>query len=198
MKKIKLKRGVWYVIIILLLILMIGLLIKNIKKDNFQIEIKENIQKEEQKENNTQLETQNKGTEQSKEEKQVNIPKKQKNENNGVKTQNKGIYKITHYGADCKKCSGITASGYDVRNTIYYNDTEYGNIRIVAMSKSMPLYSVIKIKNYKLGGDIIAIVIDRGVGNGVIDLLTNSENEAKQLGIQKGVEIEILRRGKGE
>lgn len=31
---------------------------------------------------------------------------------------------ITHYGPDCAGCSGITASGYDVKNTVYYNDSE--------------------------------------------------------------------------
>lgn len=192
MKEIKLW-GVWLIIIILIS----SIILINIKNNNLEKQKNDiKIELKEKNEDNIQLEAQNNVVEQQKEQKQVNIPKKTKIENNSVKTQNKGTYKLTHYGADCKLCSGITASGYDVRNTIYYNDTEYGNIRIVAMSKSMPLYSVIKIKNYKLGGDIIAIVIDRGVGNGVIDLLSNSENEAKQLGIQKGVEIEILRSGK--
>ena len=40
------------------------------------------------------------------------------------------------------------------------------------------------------------IVLDRGVGNGVIDLLVESENKASKLGIQNNVEIEVLRRGK--
>ena len=192
MKNIKLW-GVWLTIIILISsIILIN--IKNNKLEKQKNDIK--IELKEKKEDSIQLEGQNNNVEQQKEEKQVNVPKKTKIKNKGIKTQNKGTYKLTHYGADCKKCSGITASGYDVRNTMYYNDKEYGNIRIVATSKSIPLYSIIKIKNYKLGGDIIAIVLDRGVGNGVIDLLANSENEARQLGIQKGVEIEILRNGK--
>lgn len=113
-----------------------------------------------------------------------------------TETQKVGTYKLTHYGPDCKGCSGNTASGYKVTNTIYYNDKIYGNLRIVAMSGVMPLYSVIKIKNYKLGGDIYAIVLDRGVGSGVIDLLVESESKASNLGIQKNVEIEVLRNGK--
>ena len=107
------------------------------------------------------------------------------------KTQSNGNYKLTHYGADCGACSGITASGVDVRNTIYYNDSQYGTVRIVAMSNSMPMYSIIKIHNY-FGNDITAIVLDRGVGNGVIDLLTESEAKSSQLGIQY-VNIEVLR-----
>lgn len=194
MKEIKLW-GVWLIVIILIS----SIILINIKNNNLEKQKNDiKIELKEKKEDNKPLEAQNNVVEQQKEQKQANIPKKAKIKNKGVKMQNKGTYKLTHYGADCSKCSGFTATGFDARHTIYYHDTEYGKVRIVAMSKSMPLYSIIKIKNYKLGGDIIAIVIDRGVGNGVIDLLTNSENEARQLGIQKGVEIEILRRGKGE
>ena len=53
--------------------------------------------------------------------------------------QSNGSYKLTHYGADCGACSGITASGVDVRNSIYYYDNQYGAVRIAAMSKSMPM-----------------------------------------------------------
>lgn len=56
-------------------------------------------------------------------------------------------------------------------------DATYAKLRIVAM-KNLPLYSIIKIKNYD-GRDIFAIVLDRGVGSGVIDLLV--ENEKQQV-----------------
>lgn len=93
-------------------------------------------------------------------------------------TSNKvGTYKLTHYGWDCKCCSGNTASGYNVRNTIYYNDPTYGKLRIVAM-KDLKLYSVIRIKKYDT--EIYAIVLDRGVGSGVIDLLVENEKKAKE------------------
>lgn len=108
-------------------------------------------------------------------------------------TQTPGIYKLTHYGWDCKGCGENTASGYNVRNTIYYNDKTYGTLRIVAM-KDLPLYSVIKIKNYDY--DIYAIVLDRGVGSGVIDLLVESESKASKLGIRKNIQIEMLRTGR--
>ena len=83
---------------------------------------------------------------------------------------------------------GNTASGYNVKNTIYYNDKTYGKLRIVAMNSSIPLYSVIRIKNYD-GYDIYAIVLDRGVGSGVIDLLVENESKASKLGIRKNIEI---------
>lgn len=124
----------------------------------------------------------------------------QNNQNTGQKQVSKqvsasqGTYKLTHYGYDCCK-SGKTATGWDARN-IYYNDNEYGEIRIVAMCSKIPLYSIVKINNYKLGGDITAIVLDRGVGCSTIDLLTENEAKSSQLGIQKNVNVEILRRGK--
>lgn len=101
---------------------------------------------------------------------------------------------LTHYGPDCAGCGGTTSSGYNVRNTIYYNDNTYGQVRIVAMSKNYPLYTVIKLKNYKYG-TITAIVLDRGgaITGNKIDLLVSSESEASQCGIQNSVEVEILR-----
>lgn len=102
---------------------------------------------------------------------------------------------ITHYGPDCKGCSGTTASGYNVKNTIYYSDKEYGQVRVVATSKNIPLYTVIRISNYKKGS-ITAIVLDRGVSGNKIDVLVESERAATQLGIQKNAKVEILRWGK--
>ena len=104
-------------------------------------------------------------------------------------------YRLTHYGWDCCK-SGVTATGYDIRKTIYYNDATYGKVRIVAMCSKIPLYSVIKIKDYKFGGDTLAIVLDRGVGCSTIDLAVKNEKTDSKYGIQKNVQIEILRKGK--
>lgn len=104
-------------------------------------------------------------------------------------------YRLTHYGWDCCK-SGRTATGYDIRKTVYYNDATYGKVRIVAMCSKMPLYSIIKIKDYKLGGDTLAIVLDRGVGCSTIDLAVKNEKTASNYGIQNNVKIEILRTGK--
>lgn len=111
-----------------------------------------------------------------------------------VRQDNSGTYRLTHYGPDCSGCSGQTAAGYNVSNTIYYNDSTYGTVRIIAMSRNVPLYSIVKIYGYK-GGDITAIVLDRGVGNGVIDLLVESESRSSQLGTQS-VRMEILRNGR--
>ena len=107
---------------------------------------------------------------------------------------------ITAYGPDCKGCIGITASGYNVKNTIYYNDKEYGKIRIVAADKSLPFGTIVKISNlsnYK--SPIIAIVLDRGSAIGFnkkayFDLLCNSERESNSFGRRKAT-FEILRKG---
>ena len=106
-----------------------------------------------------------------------------------------GTYTLTHYGWDCAGCkSGTTATGYDVRHTIYYKDPTYGSLRIVAM-RNVPTYSVIKIKNYN-GQDIMAIVLDRCKSGSIVDLLVQNEATASQLGIKRNIEIEIIRSGK--
>lgn len=107
------------------------------------------------------------------------------------------VGKVTHYGPDCYGCSGYTASGYNVNNTNSYEDSTYGTLRIVAAPRNLPLYSVIKIRNYK-GGELLAIVLDRGgaIQGTKFDILVSSEEEAIQWGVQYGVEIEIIRWGK--
>ena len=104
---------------------------------------------------------------------------------------------ITAYGPDCKGCSGITASGYNVRKTIYYHDKEYGKIRIVAADKKIPFGTIVRI-NYA-DKKIIAIVLDRGsaIGfnkNALFDLLYKNERESNKFGKKKAT-IEILRKG---
>lgn len=105
---------------------------------------------------------------------------------------------LTGYGPDCVGCSGITASGYDVRNTITYTDSEFGEIRIVAADRQFELYSIVRISNAPGMDPIIAIVLDRGsnVGFGkgtLFDLLYTSESISLQK--TEGVTFEILRRG---
>ena len=106
---------------------------------------------------------------------------------------------ITGYGPDCKGCSGITASGYNVKNNIYYQDKEYGKIRIVAADKSLPFGSIIKITDLKNKDDILAIVLDRGGAIGFkkkvyFDLLYKSEKDTNAFGKQKAT-FKLLRKG---
>lgn len=107
---------------------------------------------------------------------------------------------LSYYRANCTGCSGFTSTGFDVRDgKLYYNDSTYGNVRIVAAGTEIPKYSIIRIRNSSLGSNILAIVLDRGgnIGQGkkfIIDILTNS-TEAKG-GVDYGVSIEVIRKGK--
>lgn len=105
---------------------------------------------------------------------------------------------LTGYGPNCDGCSGITASGYDVRYTTTYNDAEFGEVRVVAADPSIPFYSIVRISNVPGMEPIIAIVLDIGgnVGYGrgtLFDLLYASEQEA--LHKTENVTFEILREG---
>src|SRR5699024_8497438 len=83
----------------------------------------------------------------------------------------KSTYNLTHYSAYCNTgCTGVTATGYDVSNTIYYK-----GYRIVAMPSSVPLYTKVRL-HYSNGNKVDAIVLDHGgdVGAGRVDLLVNS------------------------
>ena len=108
---------------------------------------------------------------------------------------------ITAYGPDCIGCTtGYTASGYYVRNNIYYNDKKYGKVRIVAADKSLPFGTIVRIKNLDVfKSDIVAIVLDRGSAIGFkkkayFDLLYTSEKETLTFG-RRYATFEILRKG---
>lgn len=106
---------------------------------------------------------------------------------------------LTGYGPDCVGCSGITASGYDVRNgNIYYNDKLYGKIRIVAADKGIPFGTIVRITVPKIYKDpIIAIVLDRGdvIKGNLMDLLFEDEASTRFVGRQRNVKYEILTKG---
>lgn len=108
---------------------------------------------------------------------------------------------ITAYGPDCTGCTtGYTASGYYVRNNIYYNDKEYGKIRIVAADKSLPFGTIIRISNLNVFDEpVLAIVLDRGSAIGFnrkvyFDLLYKSEKETEFFG-KRNATFEVLRKG---
>lgn len=106
--------------------------------------------------------------------------------------------KLTHYGPDCAGCGGhLGCNGQDARNgNIYYEDKEYGTVRIVAASKTLPCGSIIRINvdAYDPNG-MYAIVLDRGVGDGVIDLLKTSEKAKAPSRTVNNVKFDIVRYG---
>lgn len=108
--------------------------------------------------------------------------------------------KASYYNANCYGCSGYTSSGLNVSDgRVYYNDSKYGNVRIVAAGREIPLYSIVRLSNTKVGSNVLAIVLDRGgdIGEGrvfLIDILTNSEESFG--GVDNGIKVEVLRSGR--
>lgn len=94
---------------------------------------------------------------------------------------------FTNYVSWCNGCSGITASGYDVRNTVYY-----GEYRILAGDKSIP-FGTKYLVELEDGTTFKAIVLDRGgvIKGTLYDLLVSSVEEAIKFGRQKVTLTEI-------
>lgn len=110
------------------------------------------------------------------------------------------VGELTGYGGDCPVCSGRVACPprMNVRKEgIYYEDKTYGTVRIVASSRHYPCGTILKFNVKKLSKEpIIAIILDRGVGGNVIDLLTESEAWANDnVGRVKNLKFEVLREG---
>ncbi len=108
---------------------------------------------------------------------------------------------VSHYGHDCRGCtSGKTATGYNISDgRIYYTDSTYGNVRIVAAGSEYPFGTILRLSNSSTS-PIVAIVLDRGgaIGKGkkfILDLLTESNAAAYQAGVKYNMTIEVLRMG---
>ena len=110
---------------------------------------------------------------------------------------------LAGYGPDCYGCTSFrTASGkYIGDGNIYYDDKEFGKIRIVAGDKSYPYGTIVKLSNTGYySKPIYAVVLDRGGGVGkgkkfLFDLLFETEKDALKMGSRKNVTFEILRLG---
>lgn len=99
-----------------------------------------------------------------------------------------GNFEATAYTAFCNTgCTGVTATGYDVSNTIYKEGK-----RIIAADPSVIALGTNVVIKTSDGNSFEAVVEDTGgdiVGNR-IDILVDSVDEAKQFGRQS-VEVEI-------
>ena len=109
---------------------------------------------------------------------------------------------LTGYGADCEGCSGIVACrpNPNVKNSnIYFEDSEYGKLRILAADYSIPCGSIIKISNFKFvsGEELYGIVLDRGsaIVGLTMDLLYPSEKDTLIIGRQYNINFAIKRWG---
>lgn len=107
---------------------------------------------------------------------------------------------LTGYGANCYGCSGKTYSGFDLSQTMYYDDYEYGTVRILAADPSFPIYSIFRVSNVPGMEPFIAIVLDRGgnVGYGrgtLFDLAYVDEKDPTLINLTPNVTFELLRSG---
>ena len=107
---------------------------------------------------------------------------------------------LTGYVGDCPLCTGYLACPPRtnvLKKGIYYNDKTYGKVRIVASSRNYPCGTILRFNVKKLSDEpMIAIVLDRGVGGNVIDLLTDSKDYAiRKVGRVRNLEFEVLRKG---
>lgn len=99
----------------------------------------------------------------------------------------------TAYDAFCDTCGqwgGITATGYDISNTVYKN-----GYRVIAVDpRVIPLNSLVYVESKKKS--FVGIAIDTGgaIKGNRIDILMNSRSEAYAYGVQDA-KVTILRKG---
>jgi 3D (Asp-Asp-Asp) domain-containing protein len=97
---------------------------------------------------------------------------------------------LTAYLPTCNGCSGITYTGVDVRNTIYYK-----GYRVVAVDPHIvPLYSIIRIKLNNKVIEAIALDIGSAINGNDLDLLVNDYERAMEIG-RMSVSAKIIRWG---
>lgn len=120
----------------------------------------------------------------------------------GKNSQIQFIGTLTGYGPDCPGCEGpvYCKPNPNVKNgNIYFDDSQYGKLRILAADYSIPCGSIVKIENYKyiLGESFYGIVLDRGsaIVGLTMDLLYPSEKDTIIIGRQRNIRFTIERWG---
>lgn len=108
---------------------------------------------------------------------------------------------LTAYRPNCVGCTGKVSCPprQDVTNgNIYFNDSTYGKIRIVAADSNIPCGTIVQISNVSFSSEpIIAIVLDRGgaIKGNIMDFLVTENDDMDIVGRQKNVKFETLRWG---
>ncbi|MFJ6207278.1 3D domain-containing protein [Lysinibacillus sp. NPDC092081] len=97
-------------------------------------------------------------------------------------------FHATYYGKDCIGCSGVTATGINVRKTIYFK-----GLRIVAVDPTIiPLGTIVEIKTPN--ERFKAIAADKGgaIKGYRLDILVESERVSAQYG-RHDVQLRIMK-----
>ena len=94
---------------------------------------------------------------------------------------------LTGYAANCPNV---------LDGTIYYNDADYGEVRIVASSSNLKCGSIVQFNLDTVSNKpITAIVLDRGVTGTNLDLLMESEDAAIRYVGGRLISYSVLRNG---
>lgn len=107
---------------------------------------------------------------------------------------------LTGYVYNCPLCTGRLAclSSLDLSGGLTtFKDSEYGNVKIIAVSRShLPCGSIIKFFSPRISNEeIIGIVLDRGMPGIDIDILVESEDYALGVVGRSKVKYDVLRMG---
>lgn len=111
------------------------------------------------------------------------------------------IGQMTAYNPVCVGCTGkvYCSPRQDVTNgNIYFNDTTYGKVRILAADYLIPCGTIVSITNVSFSNDpIIGIVLDRGgaIKGNIMDFLVSESDDMDVVGRQHDVKYEVLRWG---
>ncbi|TDY01846.1 UNVERIFIED_CONTAM: 3D (Asp-Asp-Asp) domain-containing protein [Lysinibacillus xylanilyticus] len=118
---------------------------------------------------------------------QHNLEKQYSSLNNKINTEWRNFH-ATYYSNDCRGCSGITATGINVQETIYFK-----NLRIVAVDPTIiPLGTIVEIQTRN--ERFKAIAADKGgaIKGYRLDILVESEKIAVQYG-RHDVQVLIIK-----
>ena len=108
---------------------------------------------------------------------------------------------MTAYKATCVGCTGMVACPprRDVRgDNIWFYDSTYGKIRILAADPNIPCGTIMKASNLTFSEEpVLGIVLDRGglIKGNITDFLVGPEEDMDMVGRQRGVDYEVLRWG---
>lgn len=108
---------------------------------------------------------------------------------------------MTAYGPDCKGCNYRTSCPprQNLKNgNVYFNDNNYGKVRILAADSRIPCGTIIKISNICITDNYVyGVVLDRGsaITGTKMDIMYESEKKASSFGFQHKIKYEIVRWG---